>query len=45
MMLTDRLLAEEKDEDVRCDILFKQVDDAYATILRQSYFALFEKLV
>jgi len=43
MMLTDRLLAEEKDEDVRRDILFKQVDDAYATIMRQSYFALFEK--
>jgi len=43
MMLTDRLLAEEKDEEVRRDILFKQVDDAYATIMRQSYFALFEK--
>ena len=43
MMLTDRLLTEESDEDVRRDILFKQVDDAYATIMRQSYFALFEK--
>jgi len=43
MMLTERLLAEESDEDVRRDILFKQVDDAYATIMRQSYFALFEK--
>ena len=43
MMLTDRLLAAESDEDVRRDILFKQVDDAYATIMRQSYFALFEK--
>lgn len=43
MMLTDRLLALETDEDVRRDILFKQVDDAYATIMRQSYFALFEK--
>jgi len=43
MMLTERLLTDEKDEDVRRDILFKQVDDAYATILRQSYFALFEK--
>jgi len=43
MILTDRLLAEETDEDVRRDILFKQVDDAYATIMRQSYFALFEK--
>jgi len=43
MILTDKLLAEETDESVRRDILFKQVDDAYATILRQSFFALFEK--
>lgn len=43
MMLTEKLLTEEKDEAVRRDILFKQVDDAYATIMRQSYFALFEK--
>ena len=43
MMLTDKLLTEEKDESVRRDLLFKQIDDAYATIMRQSYFALFEK--
>ncbi len=43
MMLVDQLLAEESDESVRRDILFRQVDDAYATIQRQSYFALFEK--
>ncbi|MBC7875526.1 MAG: M3 family oligoendopeptidase [Anaerolineales bacterium] len=43
IMFTDKLLAEEKDDAVRRDILFKQVDDAYATIMRQSYFALFEK--
>jgi oligoendopeptidase F len=43
MMLTDKLLTEETDESVRRDILFKQMDDAYATIMRQSYFALFEK--
>ncbi len=43
MMLTDKLLAEETDEAVRKEILFKQVDDAFATILRQAYFALFEK--
>ena len=43
MMLTDRLLAQETDEAVRRDILFKQMDDAFATILRQAYFALFEK--
>jgi oligoendopeptidase F len=43
MMLTDKLLAEESDEAVRKEILFKQVDDAFATILRQVYFAIFEK--
>ncbi len=43
MMLTDKLLAEESDESVRRDLLFKQVDDAYAAIMRQAYFALFEK--
>ena len=43
MMLTDKLLAEESDESVRRELLFKQMDDAYATIMRQSYFALFEK--
>jgi oligoendopeptidase F len=43
MMLTDKLLAEESDEAVRKVILFKQVDDAFATILRQAYFAIFEK--
>ncbi len=43
MMLTEKLLAEEKDEAVRRDILFKQMDDAFATILRQVYFALFER--
>ncbi len=43
MMLVDRLLREETDESVRRDILFRQVDDAYATIQRQAFFALFEK--
>ncbi len=43
MMLIDKLLAAESDEAVRRDLLFRQMDDAYATILRQAYFALFEK--
>ncbi len=43
MMLVDQLLAEESDEKVRRDLLFKQMDDAYATIQRQAFFALFEK--
>lgn len=43
MMLVDKLLKEETDEAVRRDLLFRQVDDAYATIMRQAYFAIFEK--
>jgi len=43
MMLVDRLLEEEKDAGVRRDLLFRQVDDSYATIMRQAFFALFEK--
>jgi oligoendopeptidase F len=43
MMLVDRMLAEEPDAAVRRDILFAQVDDAYATIQRQAFFAIFEK--
>ncbi len=43
MMLIDRILANETDEEVRRDLLFKQVDDNYATIMRQMYFAIFER--
>ena len=43
MMLIDKMLAEEKDEAVRRDILFRQVDDSYATIGRQAFFAMFER--
>jgi oligoendopeptidase F len=43
MMLIDKFLAEETDEAVRRDLLFRQMDDSFATILRQNYFAMFEK--
>jgi oligoendopeptidase F len=43
MLLIGKLLSQEEDPAVRRDILFKQVDDAYATIMRQSFFALFER--
>lgn len=43
MVLVDKLLREESDESVRRDILFRQVDDNYATIMRQAFFALFER--
>ena len=43
MVLVDYLLAREDDQDVRTDLLFRQVDTAYATIMRQIFFALFER--
>jgi oligoendopeptidase F len=43
MMLIERMLAREKNKAVRRDILFRQVDDSYATIGRQAWFALFER--
>ncbi|HEY5903508.1 MAG TPA: M3 family oligoendopeptidase [Anaerolineales bacterium] len=43
MMLIDRMLASESDPDLRRDILFRQVDDSYATIGRQAWFAMFER--
>jgi oligoendopeptidase F len=43
MLLLDRLLQTEQDEAVRRDLLFRQVDDSYATIGRQAFFALFER--
>ncbi len=43
MVLTDYLLEHEEDENVRRDILFAQIDGAYGTIMRQIFFALFER--
>lgn len=43
MLVIEDLLASEKDEAVRRDVLFRQVDDAYATIIRQAFFAIFEQ--
>ncbi len=43
MLLVDYLLDGEQDASVRRDLLFRQVDDAYSTIMRQAFFALFEK--
>ncbi len=42
MLLVERLLEIEDDPAVRRDILFRQVDGAYATIMRQIFFAMFE---
>jgi oligoendopeptidase F len=43
ILLIDRLLSTESDENVRRDLLFRQVDDAYGSIQRQSFFAMFER--
>jgi oligoendopeptidase F len=43
MLLVDRLLAEETDPGARRDMLMRRMDDNYATIQRQAYFALFER--
>jgi oligoendopeptidase F len=43
MILVDRLLELDPAPDVQRTLLFQEMDDNYATILRQAYFALFEK--
>ncbi len=43
LMLVDKMLTEEKDEDVRRELLFRDLDDSYATIMRQAFFCMFEK--
>lgn len=43
MLLTERLLKEEKDPLVRRTILADSVDDMYATVMRQAHFVMFEK--
>ncbi|MCL7451793.1 MAG: M3 family oligoendopeptidase, partial [Anaerolineae bacterium] len=43
ILLLERLLAEEADPAVRRDLLARFVDDAYATVMRQAFFVLFER--
>jgi oligoendopeptidase F len=43
MMLVDHLLATDSDATVRQALLFRQVDDAYATVMRQAQFAVYER--
>ena len=43
MLLVDKLLSKEEDQNVRRDLLFRQLDDAYASVMRQAFFALFER--
>lgn len=44
-LVIERLLAEEPDPGVRRDLLATSLDDAYATVGRQGFFALWEKEV
>lgn len=43
MILNERLLHDTQDPSVKRDILARIVDDAYATVMRQAFFAMFEK--
>jgi oligoendopeptidase F len=43
MLLVDLLLEREKDPEARRDILFETIDSIYATVLRQSFFVMFEQ--
>ncbi len=43
ILLTEKLLAQESDPAVRRSLLAKALDDTYATVGRQGYFALWEK--
>lgn len=42
MLLVDQLLASDPSPELHRDLLFSNMDDAYATIMRQTYFAQFE---
>lgn len=43
MLLTDRWLRDENDPSVRKDLLIRIIDDAYASVMRQAFFTIFEK--
>lgn len=43
ILLLDHWLEQEDDEAIRRDLLFSQMDDNYATVMRQAFFALFER--
>ncbi len=43
MLLMDRMIELDPDPEVQRDLLIQQLNDAYATIARQAYFAMFER--
>ncbi len=42
-LLSDSLLAQERDSKTKTSLLVAQLDDLYATIMRQAFFVLFER--
>jgi oligoendopeptidase F len=44
ILLTERLLHEEQDPLARRELLASSVDDMYATVMRQAFFVLFERV-
>jgi len=42
-LLSDSLLAQERDHTAKISLLLGQLDDAYATIMRQAFFVQFER--
>ncbi len=43
MLVVDNLLLKDPDPEVQRDLLFRQMDNAYATIMRQAFFSMFER--
>jgi oligoendopeptidase F len=43
-ILSDALMSQERDKHVRQALLLAQLDDIYATVLRQAYFVRFERI-
>jgi oligoendopeptidase F len=43
-ILSDALMSQERNKTVQQGLLLSQLDDIYATVLRQAYFVRFEKL-
>jgi len=43
MLAVDHLLATDCDPETQWELLFRRMDNAYATIMRQAYFVMFER--
>ena len=43
LLLSEKLIKDEKDIEVKKDLLASKIDDIYATVIRQAYFVIFEK--